>query len=327
MDRSHGAAKRLEESLVSAVMNGVIPLFAVILLGFGAGRLGWLPAEASRALSRFVFLFAMPIFLFDALAFTDPASLARPDLLLLMAGGSAVTFAALVGYGLLGGGARPDAVMRAVVSIWPNSLFLGMPAAIAVFGDQVAGPVALAAVFHFVVPVLCAVVGLSLSGAMGAGAWTTLRGQFLLNPFLWAAILGAGVSASGVGVPSPLATFSDLMASTAAPVALFSLGLFMADVRIRGLSLRVLVTVGAKLVLHPLATGTLAVVLGLWGSAAAGIAILMAAMPPAVASFIFAQQEEAATEETAAAVVLATALALVTVTAVSVLIAPPAVAV
>jgi hypothetical protein len=60
---------------MSDVVNTVVPVFALILLGFGAGKLGWFGEGSARGLSTFVFSFAIPAMLFKAMAtFGLPAS-------------------------------------------------------------------------------------------------------------------------------------------------------------------------------------------------------------------------------------------------------------
>src|ERR1041385_2936681 len=55
---------------MSAVIEIVLPVFAVILLGFGFGRSGFLSAEGARGLGAFVYYAAIPALLFRGIAGT-----------------------------------------------------------------------------------------------------------------------------------------------------------------------------------------------------------------------------------------------------------------
>ena len=50
------------------VVEIVLPVFGVVLLGFGAARMGWFKGEAESGLASFVFNFAVPLMLFRSLA-------------------------------------------------------------------------------------------------------------------------------------------------------------------------------------------------------------------------------------------------------------------
>ena len=50
------------------IVSTTLPLFGLILAGYVAGWRGWLGADASRALSAFVFYFSLPLLLFRTLA-------------------------------------------------------------------------------------------------------------------------------------------------------------------------------------------------------------------------------------------------------------------
>ena len=54
-----------------AILNSVVPLFAVIFLGFFAGRAGFLGEAGIRGLGAFVFNFAIPPHVFRLMAETE----------------------------------------------------------------------------------------------------------------------------------------------------------------------------------------------------------------------------------------------------------------
>ncbi len=80
---------------------------------------------------------------------------------------------------------------------------------------------------------------------------------------MMAPILGMLVSASGISLPAAIITPMDMLAPSAAPVALFALGMSLSGLEVRraGFDLAWLSLV--KLIIHPLATWGLALLLNL----------------------------------------------------------------
>ena len=52
---------------MNAILSTVIPVFALIALGYGAGRFKLFTKEGEAAISLFVFTFSIPAFLFRTL--------------------------------------------------------------------------------------------------------------------------------------------------------------------------------------------------------------------------------------------------------------------
>jgi predicted permease len=111
-----------------------VPIWALTLLGFVAGRFRLLEAEADRVLGGFVFHLAMPAALFSILtrtrlSFSGPA-------LGAFAASTVVTMA--LGFVLSGRifGRKPgEATVSAMAAGYVNSANLGIPVALQVLGD------------------------------------------------------------------------------------------------------------------------------------------------------------------------------------------------
>jgi len=56
---------------VNVILDIVLPVFGVMVIGYGAARLGFFSEQTCRVLTRFVFNFAIPALLFRSLATTD----------------------------------------------------------------------------------------------------------------------------------------------------------------------------------------------------------------------------------------------------------------
>ena len=60
------------------VLNAALPIFALILTGYGTARLGILGRAATDSLNRFAVFLALPALLFQAMTRITPESSARP---------------------------------------------------------------------------------------------------------------------------------------------------------------------------------------------------------------------------------------------------------
>ena len=76
--------------MIDAFFNAVLPVFAVVAVGFAFGRSGLFDFPAALALNRFVFYAALPLLLFRLIA-TSPFE--RYEWLLVL--GSLVTVTAM----------------------------------------------------------------------------------------------------------------------------------------------------------------------------------------------------------------------------------------
>jgi len=218
---------------MQAILAVTIPFFALVLAGWLAARQGLLPDSAVPGLNAYVLYFALPCLLLrfgmdtPVLQLLNPAVLAVYLLcaLLLVAGTVALTRNARVGL--------RDASFGALVAAFPNSGFMGVPLLVALLGPAAAGPVICTLLADlFVTSSLC--IGLSqLEGAGGGGQGAraaalralgrAVRGA-LSNPLPWAIALGAALSAGGLQLAGPPAVVVKMLADSASPVALFTIG-------------------------------------------------------------------------------------------------------
>jgi predicted permease len=58
---------------MQSIFNVVLPVFAIILTDFLAGRFRFLGDDSSEALDRFVYYVALPVLLFHSMAKVEPA--------------------------------------------------------------------------------------------------------------------------------------------------------------------------------------------------------------------------------------------------------------
>jgi hypothetical protein len=78
---------------MQVIVDIVLPLFGVLAMGYAAARLGAFDEAANRGLALFVFMFAMPMLLFRALASATLPQQIPWGFMLSYYGGAFVVFA------------------------------------------------------------------------------------------------------------------------------------------------------------------------------------------------------------------------------------------
>lgn len=239
------------------------PFFALVLAGFVAGRARLLPLEAIPGLNTFVLYFALPCMLYRFGSTTPIAQLLDAGVLSVYLACALLLLALVVAASLNRRIRWNDAAFGALVAVFPNTGFMGVPLLVALLGKAAVGPVIVTLVLDLVVTSSLAIALSRLDGAGTQGAAVAARQALrgvALNPMPWAVLLGGLASALQWQLPQPVLQTVGLLADAASPVALFTIGAVLARAQMlaaRGggapLLLRDYLPVAAtKLVLHPL---------------------------------------------------------------------------
>ena len=296
-----------------AVFLQTLPFFALIGLGFGAAKRGFFSEQASAALTRFVFYFALSAMLLRFSARLDLGAVWDRNLVLAYLAGTAAVYLAGFGVALLRRRGLEEAAVEGQCAAIGNTGFLGVPMLTTIFGEAAIGPVMLALavdliVFSSLIVILITArrdgrVRLSTLGAVGRG--------LVANPMIMSIAVGLGWSATGVPLPGPVDATLALLGAAATPGALFAIGASLAARSAERISVAAWLSF-AKLVLHPAAVALMVLVLIPVEPFAAGMLIATAAMPVAGNVYILAQHYGVAPQRVSASILISTAAAVVT---------------
>ena len=212
---------------MQAILTVTIPFFALVLLGYLAAQRRLLPEAAIPGLNAYVLYFALPCMLFRFGASMPFARLIDPALIAVYAVCALLVVALTVAVTLKRVGLR-DASFGALVAAFPNSGFMGVPLLVALFGDAASGPViGTLLVDLFLTSTLCLAIaqahGTRADARWPVVAWRALRGA-ATNPQPWAIALGALAAATSAQLPGAAAQVVRMLADSASPVALFTIG-------------------------------------------------------------------------------------------------------
>jgi len=321
-----------------ATLFVTFPFFALVLCGYVAARWGLLPLAAIPGMNTYVLFFALPCMLYRFGASTPIAQLLDPGVALSYLFCALVMVALVVALTRRGRIGWNDAAFGALVGAFPNTGFMGVPLLVALLGAQAAGPAIVTILVDMVVTTsLC--IALSrlepatldpaypdkdvVQTSATQAAKNALQGV-ATNPMPWAILSGAVVSAFSLNLPAPLAKTVALLADSASPVALFTIGAVLARSNLLAQSGRapavpwseVLPVAALKLFVHPLlvaAVGWVVVAAGMpLDGAAWAVVVLVAALPSASNVSMLAERFGADNGRIARIILVSTAAAFVT---------------
>ncbi len=312
---------------MSIVVDIVTPVFGLILLGWLAGRLGILGERSGEGISDFAFTLGLPALLCRTVATAHWDGLSPIAVWLSFFGAAFVTWglATLLTRSVL---RRPDidGPSIALASVFGNTAMLGIPVALATFGTQAAAVLALVLSIH--APLLLT-AGLlhheaveNKSEVSRARALVQLGRDLLRNPLIIGILAGAIWRVTGFELPKALDKLLSLLAEAGVPASLIALGLTLVGFEIKGQAGTLAVLIGLKLLVMPAIAWVLATKVFALSPTAAGVVLILAAMPAGANAYLFAVRRGHAANSASGAVALGTVLAAATVSVVLAVVRP-----
>jgi malonate transporter and related proteins len=301
-----------------ATLAVVLPVFALILAGWLARRLGALGPYATTELNRFVVWLALPALLFDVVAHATGAELWQPGFIAAFGLSGTLVFAATLALRLHPPRHLADAAIEGLNAGYSNTGYLGFPLALVAFGPAAMAPTTIANVITvciiFALAIVLIEIGLQAE-ASRADLVLKVGRSLIRNPLLVAPALGALIPLFGLSIPAPVETFLKLLAGAASPCALVALGLFLAGQRPAarpGIGPTALL-VGLKLIAQPVLAWILAGPIFGLSPLATHVAVLIAALPTGTGPFMLAEFYDRDADLTSTVVLISTILSVVTV--------------
>ncbi|WP_373355747.1 AEC family transporter [Pseudoroseicyclus sp. CXY001] len=296
-----------------AVFLQTLPFFAVIGLGYGAGKTGFFPAEATAWLTKFVFYFALSAMILRFTVTLGFGEIFSWPFVLAYLSATLAGYLLVTAVALARGRGMAEAAVEAQTGVIGNTGFLGLPMLALLIGEAAVGPALLVLSIDLVVfsSLFAVLMALSQGGRLGlALLWRILRG-LVSNPMIVSLAAGLAVSASGLPVPDPVMAFLTLLGAAATPGALFAIGASLASKSAERLAVAGWLS-AVKLVVHPGLVALAALILFPVEPFGATVMIAAAALPVAGNTFMLAQFYGVAPQRVSAAILLSTAAAIVT---------------
>lgn len=301
-----------------AIASITAPIFLLIAIGFAAVRAGWIPRDGALAMGRYALFFALPALLFNALAKRSLDAIIVPPFLLVYVTGSLIAFA--IGVAAATALRRTSVLDNAFFGMgiaMSNSGYIGYALVAQVLGTEALGAVAMAILTEVLVILPLTLTLAEVSTHKDShGPWTLagkVLGQIVRNPILIAIAAGLACAELGVHLPALLGGTIDLLAGSAAPVALFAIGGTLAGQRIHdGLPGALLIAAG-KLFVHPAAVLLMLAVVPPFDQTLTQAAVILAGLPM-VTIFPLLAHRYGHGERSASALIVTTTLSFFTLT-------------
>jgi malonate transporter and related proteins len=300
-----------------AIFLKTLPFFALIGLGYWAGRTRFFTAEATAYLTKFVFYFALSAMLFHFSANLSLAEVWDSRLVAAYLWGTAFVYGIATIVGFLRNLDVANTAMEAQCAVIGNTGFLGVPMLTLLLGPQAIGPVVLALAVDLIVfsSLIVILITGSRDGQMSLRILRTIGIGLLKNPMIVAISLGFIWSGLRIPIPAPMNDFLVILGAAATPGALFAIGASLASKSAEKLQVAGWLSF-CKLVLHPAFVAMAALWFFNVDPYKAGVIITAAALPVAGNVYMLAQHYNVAPARVSAAILVSTTLSIATVSAV-----------
>jgi malonate transporter and related proteins len=304
-----------------AILLKTLPFFALIGVGYWAGRVRFFTPEATAWLTKFVFYFALSAMLFRFASNLSVAEIWDTRFVAAYLWGCGVVYAIAMGVAFWRGISVEEAAIEAQCAVIGNTGFLGVPMLVVLMGPEAAGPILMVLSIDLIVfsTIVTLIITGMRQGRMSLGIIKALALGLLKNPMIVSMALGLAWSATGFTVPAPVNDFMALLGGAATPGALFAIGASLATKSAERVAVAGWLSF-CKLVLHPSAVAFAAIYLFNVAPGPASVMIAAAALPVAGNVYILAQHFGVAPQRVSASILISTALSILTVTIVMALV-------
>ena len=311
------------------ILNLVAPLFGLMILGYIAGKIANIPLEGLAWLNFFVIYIALPSMFFKLLSQSDFSGLVTLRFVVTTTLVTFAVFCLALAIALLRNRQNHERVnlgegaIQGFGAAYGNVGYMGPPLALAALGPAAIAPAALIFSFdnalHFILaPMLMAINNRRnetspppLGRIVANIAW-----KIVSHPFILATLAGFAAAGLHFYPPAPLSTIIDALAVSAAPCALFMMGVTAALRPLRKVPPELTWLVPIKLVLHPLLVYFLLDLVGGFPPIFVQCAVLMAALPTAANVYVIAEQYSQWQERASSMVMVSTLVSILTLPAI-----------
>jgi predicted permease len=299
------------------ILNVIIPVFAIIAVGYLAVRYRFYPAEGVRGLVAFVNNFLTPCLLFQSMLHANFDTAFNWSVIVSFYVGALAAFVLGSIIAVRYFGNRPgEGVSSGFAAMFTNTVLIGIPILQRAYGEaalQVAlSIIALHASVLITIGMLVMELvrrdGTPLLKALGIAAI-----RILSNPLLWGIVLGVAGNVANLTLIEAAEAFFSLMSAAVVPVALFGLGGALNEYRLADNWPQALAMSALKLVLQPLIAWVLMVPLLRVEPEIARYGVVLAAMPAGINVYVFATYYNRAVNVATNTILISTVLSVLTV--------------
>lgn len=294
---------------MSTFITALIPIMAIILLGYALRRSNFLPEQTWPGMERLTYFVLFPSLLIRTLGSQSLAGVPWLAILTVAAGTliSSAVLIILLRRIVAGNNATFTSVFQGGVRF---NTYIMLAAAQGLFGQTGLTTGTVAAGFIIVIVNLWCVTVFALWGKASAKGVRPFLREAAGNPLIIGCAAGWFLSLSGIGLPSLAGDILEIIGRAALPFGLLAVGAALKPEAVRGHARPIFFSSIVQFGFKPLVTAALISLTGLTGAAAAVLAIAFMT-PTAPSGYILARQLGGDTESMASIITFQTLLAFI----------------
>jgi predicted permease len=300
------------------VLNLAMPFFGLILLGFFCGKLMKLPESGLAWMNFYIVYVALPPLFFKLIAATPFEQLQNWWFVIATTLATYIAFVLSLAIGMaMSKGDLRSSTIQAVLGAYSNIGYMGPGLTLAALGPNAAVPTALIFVFDNALLFTLIPFLIALGGSEKLKVWATVKlvvWRIISHPFNIATFIAVAAAYFQWQPPKALDTIITYLRNSAAPVALFALGVTVASRPVGHIPREVPLHLFVKLILHPLVVLGLLLLIGGFEREWVYAAVIMAALPPALNVFVVARQYDVYIREASTGILIGTLVSIITLT-------------
>ena len=250
---------------MQTILDVVVPIFALIAIGYLLARNGLLSEATGDALARYVFVVAVPVLLFRTLANSDFGDASPLVLWLSYFGAVAITWTiATLSVRLFTGADRRTGVIAGISSSFANTVFVAIPALQRAYGDAGLEPLLLIIAIHLPLMMIASTLLIERAAHLDGrddgtvapdveigAALKRIARNLLTNAIVVGILAGVAFRMTGLKIERHIDEITVLIGGTAGPLALISLGMSLTRYGLKGDVLRSAIVAVLSLVVMP----------------------------------------------------------------------------
>lgn len=303
------------------------PIFGIAIFGYAAAKLKWVSENNSKVLTRFVFYFAVPLYLLRKFANSDLPDELPLDLLASFYIPVAIVYVfSLYVTATIFGHDKSKRVITAMSSTFGNGVLLGLPVLLSTIGEDGVVPYFIILAFHglslFTVSTILLEKGKQQDSQEFEGLANRkpsyvkniigLLAELGRNPILVAIVLGLLMNAFDLRLPYTFDKIAEIMGDTVTGASLFALGATMSHYRLSGQLPASFMISLSKILLLPLLAWSFGTYVFELERTWLIAMVIFAALPSGVSSYVFAEQYKTGIPISTTTIMLSTILSMLT---------------
>ncbi|MEM6385019.1 MAG: AEC family transporter [Pseudomonadota bacterium] len=235
--------------MLLVLTHNILPVFAMLALGFAMGRVGAARQDEARVLNRIAFLVLQPPLIFMLLSGLDLPAI-RYEAIGIYAATEIIAFLAAFSLARFFFKAElAEAFLMAMCVVFVNSLLYIWPISTLIYGEEGARPISVIVALDASITFAFFIIGIEIiKGEQGMSA--TLP-KLARNPVLLTMLVALGLNIASIPIPEPVMTAARFAGAGAAPLTLFALGVVLSAAPLRP-TLPVISFSAMKLLLFPI---------------------------------------------------------------------------